>query len=328
MKSINLVSIGAVITAVAMILSALPCYSEVPAYDLESEPVASVNGSLITMQMVDLELNQIRYQARLADRTVPGSQIDTIKKGIIEKLITNELLYQESHNWNISSSGIGAWDRLTKLKQNYSDETEFQNVLIELGLTVEDLRVKIDRGLAIQKLITMQIDWQIAVSDIETKAFYDEHRNLFRQAEQIRAAHILFKIDAEADETLRLLALERAERIREKIEAGENFHELARIHSDCPSREKGGDLGFFKKGDMERSFEAAAAALDKEEISPVIKTTQGYHLIKTLDRKEKRTISFSEAKEKITDYLKKIKTRKEVDLYVEKLKETARIQRF
>ena len=118
------------------------------------------------------------------------------------------------------------------------------------------------------------------------------------------------------------------QRDRKAIKKGANFEELAREHSDCESKAKGGDLGYFSKGKMVKSFEDAAFQLEVNALSDIIKTAYGYHLIKVTDRQEARVIPLEEARDKIIFFLKREKRDLAIRDYLLNLRSVANIEYF
>jgi len=131
-----------------------------------------------------------------------------------------------------------------------------------------------------------------------------------------------------ADESKQEEARRKLQEIRDKLKAGEEFSSLAKECSECPSSAKGGDLGYFRRGRMVKPFEEAAFALEPGEISEVVQTRFGYHLIKVTDKKPESIVPYDEAKEEIEQRLRMQKTQQGMREYLEKLKEEANIQRF
>jgi peptidyl-prolyl cis-trans isomerase C len=144
----------------------------------------------------------------------------------------------------------------------------------------------------------------------------------------VQASHILIKVDPQADESQRAEARKKIEEIKKKLGKGGDFAALAKEFSQCPSGSKGGDLGYFRRGQMVKAFEEAAFALKRGEVSDLIETKFGYHLIKAIDKKPETTIAFEEIKSKLGRYLKQNKVQEEVRQYVEKLKEKVKVERF
>ena len=128
------------------------------------------------------------------------------------------------------------------------------------------------------------------------------------------------------DGTRALIPREKAEAIRKRVAAGEDFATVAKAESKCPSAAKGGDLGYFGKGQMVPAFETAAFSLKPGQISEVVETQFGYHVIKVTDRKQAETVKFNDVKDKIEDYLKNQQAQKPMADYVEKLRKQAKIE--
>ncbi|WP_105616695.1 peptidylprolyl isomerase [Vallitalea okinawensis] len=131
----------------------------------------------------------------------------------------------------------------------------------------------------------------IKVEENESQEYYEKNQEMFKSPEEVRASHILI-----ADE-------EEARKVADDVKAGKDFAEAAKEHSICPSKERGGDLGFFSRGKMVPAFEEAAFALEVGEISHLVKSDFGYHIIKVENKKVPQTKSFEEVKGQIDDYL-------------------------
>ena len=176
-------------------------------------------------------------------------------------------------------------------KQDLLDELIARQLVvedaIESGLTQTEEFQKLYREFVFQHSIG-QMFKTITVTDAECEAYYNENKEQFKE-EMVRAAHILVEEEAQAKE---LLAA---------IEGGADFHELASANSKCPSGARGGDLGDFGRGQMVPEFEQAAFALNIGEVSGIVKTQFGYHLIKLLDKKDE--VPFTDAKGQIEQYL-------------------------
>jgi peptidyl-prolyl cis-trans isomerase C len=180
----------------------------------------------------------------------------------------------------------------------------------------------------IQKVIEQEVGGDVAVTDAEAKEFYENHPDMFQQPEKIRASHILIKAEPDADKADKEAARKKLEDIQKKVEAGEDFGELAKAHSEGPTSAKGGDLGFFGRGQMVKPFEDVAFALKTGEVSDIVETRFGYHIIKGTDKQQAGTVAYDEIRERLKDYLKEQKVQKQVAGYIEKLKADADIERF
>ena len=290
--------------------------------------VAVVNGSVITQEDFDREMDRVQQRLLSMGKPLTDSQIPEIKKEVLENLINRELLYQESQRKAIKVDEAAINEQVTTLKRRFPDEDEFKTALIKANLSEAGLKTQIKQGLAIQQLIDTYIAKKATVSDQEIKAFYESRLALFKQPEQVRASHILIKVEPQADGSQKAAARKKIEKIQQRVQKGEDFAALAQELSQDPSSAKGGDLGYFGRGQMVRSFEQAAFALMPGEVSDIVETKFGYHLIKVIERKPETTIAFEDIKDRLGHYLKQEKVQKEVSLYVQKLKEKAKVERF
>jgi peptidyl-prolyl cis-trans isomerase C len=166
------------------------------------------------------------------------------------------------------------------------------------------------------------------VSDQQVRAYYDENPNLFRKPEQVKASHILVQVPQDADEAKQATALATIQGLKTRIDNGENFATLAQEYSDCPSKAKGGDLGFFSREQMVPPFSEAAFALEPGQTSDVVQTRFGYHLIRATEYQAEQTMAFNDVKDAISKRLRQEQEGEKIDAYLEKLKEHADIQRF
>jgi peptidyl-prolyl cis-trans isomerase C len=312
-----------VLAAVLLTYPALAGEKQAP-----EDNVAVVNGSVITRADFDGEMTRVQQRLLRMGKSLSDSQLSDIKKRVLEDLINRELLYQESQKQGITVDEAAIDEQVKKLKGRFSSATEFKSALSKANLSEAALRSQFKRGMAIQQLIDKQFVQKITVSDEESRAYYDGKPDLFKQPEQVRASHILIKVDPEADESRKAEARKKLEMIQKRLQKGEDFAALAKEFSEGPSRGKGGDLGYFRRGQMVKAFEEAAFTLRPGEVSDIVETKFGYHLIKVIDKKPEKTIAYKDVKDRLGDYLKREKVQKEVRLYVEKLKEKAKVERF
>ncbi len=146
---------------------------------------------------------------------------------------------------------------------------------------------------------------EVKATDHEINNYYEDNLAKFKEEKQVKARHILFKLDRETSDEDEKKVKEKALEVLEKAKGGEDFTELAKAHSEGPTAEKGGGLGFFPKGQMVKAFEETAFNLKKGDISDLVKTEFGYHIIKVEDIKEAKTKSLEEARKEISDTLTK-----------------------
>jgi peptidyl-prolyl cis-trans isomerase C len=292
------------------------------------DKVAMVNGAAITRQDFNREMSMVQRQMVSKGKVLKDFELAEIQKKVLESLIDEELLYQEGSRRGIKIDEKAIDDSIADLKKRFSGEETFQNALKRANIDEATLKARVEKGMIVRKFIDQEFTAKTRVSEKEIRDYYETHPDLFQMPEQVRASHILLKVDAGAGEGDRAEARIKMTDIRKRLEKGEDFAALATEFSQCPSAQKGGDLGYFRRGQMVKPFAAAAFALNPGEISEVVETQFGYHLIKLTDKKPETTIGYEESKEKLNRFLMGAKVREETGSYVKNLKQEAKVERY
>lgn len=292
------------------------------------DKIAVVNGSVITWADFDRELRHAQGQLSATGMPLDTSRLTRLKQKVLEQLIGRELLYQESQKRGIKVDKEAINEQLKTLKKQFASEEDFKNILTNMNLSEDTIKSQFKRDGAIQEFIDKEFVEKITIPDKEIKIYYDSNRDLFKQPEQVRASHILINVDPKGDASQKAEALKKIKDVRRRLHKGEDFSALAKQFSQCPSSAQGGDLGYFNRGQMVKPFEKAAFALKSGAVSKIVETRFGYHLIKVVDKKPESIIGYKDVKDELGQYLKQEKVQKEVGLYVGKLKEKAKVERF
>jgi len=295
---------------------------------VSKDNVALVNGSAITRAELDRLMASAQGRLSRAGKGLSGSQLTEMKKQALENLIDRELLYQESQRQGIKVDEAVINEEIDALKKRFPSEAEMKKSLARMKLSETFMRSQFTQERAIQQLIDKEFGQKVTVADKDVKAYYDKTPDFFKQPEQVQARHILIKVDLQADQTARAEARKKLENVQQKLHKGEDFAALAKEFSQCPSSADGGNLGSFKRGQMVKPFEEAAFALKPGEVSDIVETKFGYHLIEVTDKQPETTISYEDVKDRLRQYLRQEEIQKEVRLYVEKLKEKSEVERF
>jgi peptidyl-prolyl cis-trans isomerase C len=293
-----------------------------------SKRSAVVSGAVITQEDLDREVGLVIRRLQREGQVVGDSELGEVKKNVLEGLINKELIYQESKKTGFEVERSILEDRLKAMKARFPDEAQFKAALAGMSLSEKTLMEQIEKGLAIQHLIDEKFARKIIVSESETRAFYDTQPDLFKRQEELNASHILIKVSQDADASQKASAKKKIQNIQKRLENGEDFAVLAKALSEGPSAPRGGDLGYFTRGRMVPPFDKAAFALKKGEVSDVVETQFGYHLIKVIDRKPEGKIAYEEIEERLKNHLIQAKVQKEVEQYVKDLKERVKVERF
>lgn len=209
----------------------------------------------------------------------------------------------------------------SNLTARLPEGTTLDDALTQMEITKEEAIAEIKKSAPVTKLFE-SLCKDVVVSDADVKAFYDENIEEFKTPSQIRASHILVKVDSMTNEVEKAAAKAKIDGLLKEIEGGADFAALAKANSDCPSKEQGGDLGFFGHGQMVPQFEKAAFALATNEVSKVVETRFGFHIIKLTDRREGSVQALKDVSEMIKQYLKGMKQEEVVGAYVDSLKKS------
>jgi peptidyl-prolyl cis-trans isomerase C len=246
----------------------------------------------------------------------------------LENLIDGEVLYQQSQKEGIKVDEQAINKQFETIKKRFPDEAAYKKALEGTDVSEKEIRAQIQRGLAINQLLDANVRQKITVTEEESKKYYNDNPNLFKQPEQVKASHILIKVAPDAEESKKIQARKKIETVQKKVRQGEDFGSLAKADSEGPTAQREGDLGYFSRGRMAKPFEDAAFALNVGEVSGIVETQFGYHLIKVTDKKPARTIPYKEVQLRLGQHLKNEKAKTEIQDYIENLKKSAKIKRF
>ncbi|GAB6926069.1 hypothetical protein JCM10914A_00520 [Paenibacillus sp. JCM 10914] len=256
-----------------------------------NEAIAKVNDAKITKDMLYEELV-----------TVGGKQT-------LDGMISQELIRQEVNKKSITVTEEEIDQEIEALKGSFPSEDQFNMALQQSGMTLEELRTESKKQIEQKKLMADKIE----VTDEEISAFYDQYKNNFATPEQVRASHILVETEEEAKE------------IVQQLKDGADFAQIASEKNQDATKDTGGDLDFFGRGEMDPAFEEAAFSMKKDEISDPVKTSFGYHVIKLTDRKEAINPTLEEKKEEIRNQIESQKVYQGLPAYIQELKEGANV---
>ncbi len=292
-----------------------------------TDPVAKVNDTVITRMDLDRAVKVLVSQNRLP-QPLPPESLKQAEEAALDQLISAELLYQVGQKIEIKDLDKQVDEKISQNKAKFPSADEFEKALKSVDMTEKDLKEFTRKDIVITNLIEKNIAEKTTITEADAKKFYDDNPDKFKQEPSVRASHILCGVDANATAEDKKKAKEKAEALLKRIKAGEDFATLAKTESTCPSSKQGGDLGFFSKGQMVAPFEKAAFALKPGEVSDVVETQFGYHIIKLTDKKEGSTIKFDEVKDKIENYLKNLKIQKAIGDYLTELKGKSKIEKL
>ena len=208
-----------------------------------------------------------------------------------------------------------------KNKKNLLDDMIVESLFLEDAIRkgidkdkeVKDILIEARKKIIIAKFVKTEVDDKVKVSEDEMKAFYEEHKDEFKAPEMWRASHILVASEGEAKDVL------------SELSKGKNFEDIARAKSIDATSSRGGDVGYFRKGQVVPEFENTCLNLNVGETSAIVHTQFGYHIIKLTDKKSEALEPYESAKPKIENALKLKKRNELFDKLVVSLKEKYRV---
>lgn len=236
--------------------------------------------------------------ARVGDETITKDELyDELVKAngqaALDSLITKKIVDLEVEKQDVNVTEEEIQSELDKIMEQYGGEEAFNQALASYGYSEDDIKSDIKTTLNINKLL----EAEITITEEEMKSYFEENKESLGTKEQVKASHIL--VDS----------VEKAQEVKEKLDAGSDFAEMAKEYSmDESNKNQGGELGFFARGAMVPEFENTAFSLEVGEISDPVQTQYGYHIIKAEEKIEAEEARYEEVKEEIKDTLKEQKT--------------------
>jgi peptidyl-prolyl cis-trans isomerase C len=288
--------------------------------------VAKVNGKEITQEMVDREVQRLASTAAAgADPQQLASMRDMMVQQATENMINRMLLDAAAAKEGVSVSPEQLADKMMEIKSSFPNEQEFNQRVAMMGMTPAELEKEVSTGIKFEALLNMHSGDVKTPTEEEIAAFYETNRARFQQPDRVHARHILVSVAKEDTPEQKAEKRAKADAIRKELLAGADFAATAATKSDCPSKQQGGDLGFFGRGQMVPAFEQAAFALKQGELSDVVETDFGYHLISVLERQDAREVPLSEARQSIVGHLQDQQKQAAINTYIQDLRSAAKI---
>lgn len=288
------------------------------------EVVAVVNGNNIT---ADYYTKNLMIQKQAIESIYGSSDIwkqeieegktfeDQVKEMTLEQIINVNLIYNEAKNKKLLPTQEEVNKKVEEVNKNIKEDKEYEKSLKEIGIDEDFIKRQEEEKLALENYQNNFLE-NTKVTDDQAKEYYEKNKNDF-YVDEVKASHILISTTDENGKELSKKEVEKAKKeaddLLKRVKNGEEFSKLAKENSDdTVSAAKGGDLGYFGKGEMVKEFEDAAFSLNKDEVSEIVKSEFGYHIIKVTDKNQGQT-PFEEVKENIIKILKEQALTKNID---------------
>jgi peptidyl-prolyl cis-trans isomerase C len=291
--------------------------------------VSKVSGRPITEREVMLAIAQLASQKQVSLEQQQKRNAVFFQEAL-DQLTTMSLLSAQAQEQNLPVDKSVVDRQLKLLSERFASPEEFAKAMAERGLTETDLRREFEQNLGAQEMLRQAVKDVPEPTDEEISKFYADNTGKFSMPAQVHASHILLKVDPKSTPEQKEEIKKKLEGIRADIESQKiTFAEAASKYSeDTSNASKGGDLGSFPRGAMVKPFEDAAFATLPGNISPIVETRFGYHLIQVTELKPAGTATLEQAKPAITQFLSQTEKAKAARKYLEDLKAHATIETF
>lgn len=292
---------------------------------------ARVNGRPITNERLERFFEEYAAEKgrNVAAIRQPGA-FKRLKREALEALVEQEVLHQEAERRRLTATEAEAEQAVAVLRSQFTKPGSFERKLRRGGFDEQSYREYVRRQLSIRRVLDQEVSAAgLAVSEDEARAFYESRADLFTDPEQVRVRHILVSVPPDAGEKARSSARRKAEKVAAAARRpGADFAALARSHSQDATATSGGDLGFVARGQMVAPFEAAAFALQPGQVSPVVETPFGFHVILGEERRAGGRVPEAEALPPIRRQLLGEKVERHLQARIAALRGAARVELF
>ena len=291
----------------------------------ENLPRITVNGQPIPAEAITFELARLVqfYSQHMPEEQV-RKELPALRARAVDQAIGAKLLFDETNRLDIPVPEADIDRKLDAMIARVNGREAFEALLQKQKLAEPELREQIRRGRKVDLLIERIVADVPDPTEADIRAHFEGNPDSYTRPERVLAQHILIK-PADDTEPARTAARERLETIRQRVLKGSKFSDEASDHSECPSGKTGGSLGWFSRGMMVEAFDQAAFAMAKGELSEIIETQFGYHIIYKTDHEEAQPADFDEARDSVRDFLRHARRGEVLSKYVDELRAKAKI---
>jgi len=289
---------------------------------------ARVNGVELSNERFDAFYREYRrpYGINVAGRGDHLHRLTKLRQEAMDLMIEQELIRQAAERKGIKVEDGEVDEAFAVLSEPFDKPGDFIRRLETEGYTEASYREHLRRMLAAKKYLDTIRAEASNVSDEELEAYYRDNEVRLTLPEQVRVRHILLSWKPLGKPDDKAALYEQMQAILEKARAGEDFAELAREYSDDSTRMNGGDVGFFYRGQMLPAFEAAAFALPPGEISDIVETNYGLHILRLEERKEAQLLPLDEVRDQLREHISEEKVAVAEEQEIARLKQEGKVE--
>lgn len=311
-----------ILILVAIVLIVLP---GVVSAEMVSGIAVLVNGDPITTY--DLAKEQDALARNMKNSSAPVSDADGLRQVALDSLINKKLIEQKIKELDIKVSEDEIKQAIEDVKKsNNISEEKLLAALAARGISFEDYKAQLKEQLERLRLISVEVRSKIQINEKDVQEYYKEHADTFQVDEAFRVRQIFFAVPADAGQAQKAGIEKKAERVLNEVKGGADFAELAKKYSDDPSGRDGGDLGFLKRSDLIQAIDKALSGLKPGDVSGLIKTPAGIHIMKLEEFRAGQVRDFDSVKGEIENRLYQAKSEERFTQWLDGLRKNAAIE--
>jgi peptidyl-prolyl cis-trans isomerase C len=263
--------------------------------------VARVNGETITKAEFEKAVQAVESQNGAA---VPPDQRDRVYRGVLDQIISFRLLIQETATRKLTLPESDLNARMAEVRGQFPTEEAFKQALAQQNMSPEQLRADARSEMLVTKMLQAEIESKVVVTPAQVQDYYQNNPDRFKQPERVRASHILLRLPEQADAAAKAAVRAKAQDVLTQVRAGKDFAALAKQYSEDPgSAPNGGDLNLFPRGQMVAPFDQAVFALPVGNVSDLVETQFGFHIIKLVEKQPERAVPLDEVRTQVQQFL-------------------------
>ncbi len=287
------------------------------------EIIARVNNQIITRADLRRESEQVLDGLKQQDAASADQKFVQRQKDVLRDLIDQQLLVDKGQDLAISADTevVKRLDEMRK-QMNLPDMDALEKAAQQQGISFEDFKQNLKNQIITQRVISQEVGSHVQITKEEEQKFYSAHKDEMERPEQVRLSEILIPVDSEKDPT-GAAAQQKAEAILTQLKAGKSFEDLAKSESGGPTKDNGGDLGYFKRGVLAKELEEQVFPLKTGEYTQPIRTKQGFVVIKVAEHQEAGVPPLTQIEPKIQEAVYMDKLEPALRAYLTKLREEA-----
>jgi peptidyl-prolyl cis-trans isomerase SurA len=289
---------------------------------------ATVNGDVVTLS--DLEERAGAEWSRV-ERMDPGPAREEARRAALQRafdsLVAEKLLSKQAEVLQLEVTDAQIDAAIADIRtRNHFDDAQLDRALAEQGLDRATFRQQVRRELETYQVLNYKVRGRVKLTDVDVRNYYQTHVQEFGGEEELKVRHIFLPLAEGATKAEEEKARALGEKVVQRLKTGEDFARVAREVSKGPSAEEGGDIGWLRRGTVQKRLEDAAFALQDGQISPVVRAGPGLHILKVEARRTGGGKSFEEAKEEIRTRLYEEQVGSYRQAYIDELKKSALIE--